>query len=1009
MRPLTIPALLAARAAEEPGHTALLLDGGEGLTAAQWHARSTAVGHGLLARGVRPGDRVGLVFGGHDWLDYAVAFTAVTAVGATAVPLSARLPESRVRETLGHCGATATIGVGGWSLADLALGDRTELPVAVAPDGLAQIIYTSGTTGAPKGVSATHANLTYGLSARPRPLRHSRHVVHAFPIGTNAAQTMLCTALAAQPTVVVAAAFDPDGFAALAARHAAGSLFVVPAMAVALLGARVFDRFDLSGVVLVASSAAPLPPAVARGLAAALPDATIVNNYTSTESAPAFTSMVFDASRPGSVGRPAGGADLRVRRTDGSAVIPGETGEIWLHAGSAARAYYGDPAATAATFRDGWVRMGDLGYVDPDGYLYLVDREADLINTGAHKVSTLRVEAALHEYPEISEATVLGLPHPTMGSVVAAVVVADPPDADLAGLRDFLAARLAPYELPTRLLRRAELPRNEGGKVLKGQLREAFAAAPARSAPTTRTERRLARLWCDLLGVADVNAGDDFFALGGDSLSATRLAAAASEEFGVDVSVSRVFSTPVLSALAAVVDIDRARAPVTAPVPARPAPGPAAALTSTQESMLAWMYAGDEPRDVGPISVGMRVRDALDPDLLRRALGLVIARHEALRTVFRGRTARVLDECPAVVTALTADDLDRAAELVRADRELRFDVEHGPLVRAVVVTLAPDDHLLGLAVHHLVFDGASMGVLLRELGLAYSALRTGSAPRLPRQPLAYRDFVAFTRDRWTLTLPHWREALAGAPAYLDPFRGRRHAVRLRSESLEFTVPAAAAAALRRVAAAHGATPFMVIAACWAAILADRTDSGDVLMMSPVTGRTRPGSEHLIGCLVQSLLLRVDAGGDPSFAELLARVRCAALTALDQQHYPFAEFYDRHPGAAWLRVESWGGAAHFPGLSSEPFELPRALDAEWPTPGGEPDLGAPELAVVEQPDGSMTAWLMWNHFAFDATVMRELAGQLAALVEGAGADPSRPLSRLLASPLRLDGLGGAGYR
>ncbi|MBB5872575.1 acyl-CoA synthetase (AMP-forming)/AMP-acid ligase II/acyl carrier protein [Allocatelliglobosispora scoriae] len=1044
MTPLTIPELLAARAADQPGHVALLAadgtgtGGGEGLTAAQWQSRSIEIGHGLLRHGIQPGDRVGLVFGGSGWLDYAIAFTAVTAVGAVAVPLSERLPPTRIREALDHCGATATIGAGGLDLAQLAGGPTTDLGVRPAPDSLAQIIYTSGTTGTPKGVGATHANLTFGLDPVRRPLGHSRHLLHAFPIGTNAAQSMLCTSLVARPTTVVASRFDPDEFAKLAEAHAVGTLCVVPAMAIALLEAAVFDRHDLGSVVLVASSAAPLPPAIARDLAAALPEATIVNNYTSTESAPAFTSMVFDPQRPASVGRPAGGARLRIGPPESPVAAADEVGEVWLRSETATRSYYADANATAATFRQGWVRMGDLGYVDADGYLYLVDRAADIITTGAHKVSTLRVEAALHEHPAVVEAAVLGLPHRVMGSTVAGAVVLRE-GGSLDDVRAFLGARLAPHELPTRLIALDVLPRNDGGKVRKADLRELFtlAAAPTRSGPpTTPTEVALAGLWRELLRGPAPSLDDDFFALGGDSLGATRLASAAAERFEVEVPVSLIFETPSLAGQAARLADQIAAAQAAAALQDRrnsSRVGPEAdsgadadgtgssaddtnssrvaailgdgafagggiALTSTQESMLAWMWATGEPRDVGPISVGIRVRDQLDPALLERALSLVIARHDALRTVFTRvdgvTTARVLDECPPIVTVVDADTDERAAELVRADREGLFDLASGPLVRAVVVRIADDDHVLGLAVHHLVFDGASMGVLLGEVGIAYSALRTGTRPRERAVRLAYREFVAWTRESWARTLPHWRTTLAGAPAYLEPFRGRAEVGRIRSASLEFTVAPETTEALRRVATEHAATPFMVIAACWSAVLSHWTGTHDIMIMSPVPGRTRPGTESLIGCLVQSLLLRVDTSGDPTFAELLARTRSAALAALDNQHYPFAEFYDKHQGASWLRVESWAGPAHFPGLVSESFELPRALDADWPTPGGEPDRQAPEFAVVEQPDGSLSAWLLWNHHAFARSTMDEMAADLSRCLATAGADPHIRTAQLL---------------
>ncbi|MBO4204850.1 condensation domain-containing protein, partial [Micromonospora echinofusca] len=450
-----------------------------------------------------------------------------------------------------------------------------------------------------------------------------------------------------------------------------------------------------------------------------------------------------------------------------------------------------------------------------------------------------------------------------------------------------------------------------------------------------------------------------------------------------------------------------------------PAPesGTPVPLTAQQENFFGWMYATEELRDVGPISVAIRITDQFDVDRLARSLRVLVRRHESLRTVFTHRPgehhAYVLPDCPPRVTVVRAAGADLAARLaeaavrVRADREHGFDLNTGPLVRAIVVRVDEDDHVLGLAVHHLVFDGWSMGVLLRELGLVYSASRTGLPAGLPPLPIAYPDAVAWTRAQWPRTREFWRRHLDGAPNGIDPFPGRLPALRLRSASLEFRLGPADADRLRGYARDRGASMFMLAAAAWVAVLSRWSGASELVLMSPVPGRTRPEFAPLLGCLVQSLLLRLDTYADPSFDELLARVRDTALAAIDQQYYPYAEFYPRFPHAAWLRFESWGGSTHFPGLVSEPFELPRALDAEWATPDGEPDLGLPELAMQEQPDGSISGWLLWNAYAFERSTMDEITAVLVRLLrdlpERAGhrlaylTDPDRPGPTAVTAP------------
>ncbi|MEV4569850.1 AMP-binding protein [Nonomuraea sp. NPDC049419] len=479
---LLVPDLLARRAQEQPESPALVVAEVGTLTFGAWDRRSNAVAHALLGRGLADGQRVGLVFDERDWIDLAVAWCGVMRAGCVAVPLSARLAPAEVRHALTDCSVSAVLhgpGIdppdgGAWraTLADLEPeGPASGRDAALAPKALAQIIYTSGTTGKAKGVGATHANLAHGLSADPkrRSLLHSRHFLHAFPIGSNAGQTMLVNSLGARPAALTMPRFTPARFARLIESYRVGTVFVVPAMAIELLNAGVHERHDLSSVRLLGSTAASLPPAVAAGMAKAFPKATIVNYYTSTEAAPAQTVMIVDPTRPASVGRPHSGGDLKIVGPDGRPAETGEQGEVWLRSPVGTRSYYRDRGLSETVFRDGWVRMGDVGYLDADGYLYLVDRESDVIKSGAHKVSTLQVEAALYEHPSVAEAAVVGVPHPVLGRVTAAAVVTRSP-VSLADLRTFLMDRLARHELPSRLLFVSELPKNHLGKVVKSRL-----------------------------------------------------------------------------------------------------------------------------------------------------------------------------------------------------------------------------------------------------------------------------------------------------------------------------------------------------------------------------------------------------------------------------------------------------------------------------------------------------------------------------------------------------------
>lgn len=1011
----TVPELLDARATEHPDHVALQVVGGGELTYRRWREEALRAAVGLAAAGVGPGDRVVLRFTGARWERYAVGFLAVQYAGGVPVPVREDLSENDAAAlaALAEAGAVlregeppAVPGLTDLRL-DVLLAAHPEVPAGpphrVGPADPAQVIGTSGTTGAPKGVLAAHGNLTAGLTAHPRrrAYAHSRHALHAFPIGTNAGQVMLLGALTAAPTTLSLPRFDADAFGSAVEKFGVGTAFLVPSMAIELVNAGTAGRYDLSSLRLVNSSAAALPVPVAAALAAALPGATLVNTYTSAEASPAQISTVVDTRRPGSLGRPADPRDIRILDADGLALSAGQVGEVWLRQPGPPRGYLGDAGQSDRVFRDGWVRMGDVGRLDPDGYLYLVDRESDVIKSGALKVSTLRIEEVLHAHPAVADAAALGLPHPVMGAVPVAVVVAGPGGLDPDELRLFLSARLSRPELPVRIVLADDLPRNPSGKVVKHRLRPLFdvPAEPAGPvvAPATPTELRLAALWRRLLGRPVTDVAAEFFALGGDSFRAVQLTTGISDEFGVRARTALIFERPSLRSQAAWVDHpDRGRTAadaadagtrtVTPYLAALRAQPHAVALTSQQENFFRWM-AEAPGRDAGAVTALFRVADRLEPETLGLALTEAVRRHPALRTRFEavgeGVVRAVLDEEPRVRITLTRAPGATDAEvdtLLLAERDRLTDLARDPMARLLVVSRSETDHVVLVAMHHMVSDGWSVGVLLADLGVFYSALRRGRSAPPARSGPGYPELVGWANAHWPASRAHFGSALAGAPEAVERFAGRRAVDEVLTKAHEFEVPAPLADALRARAAELGATPFLAVTAAWTGLLAGRSGRPDLVVMTPVPGRPRPDAERTVGCFVQSLLLRVDASGGPGFAELVDRLRTVYSEALDHQLYPFAEFSPSVPFAAWLRYEAWAAPAQLPGLACEPWELPRGSTVPWPLPGG--DRGVPELTVVEQPDGGLRCWLQYNALAFDLPVITELAEEFTAALTAA---------------------------
>ena len=566
---VTLVDLLLTRVSEGPDAVAMVVDGGDTLDYRTWDQRSDAVARGLVARGVERGDRVLLLFDNARWSDYCVAYLGVQKAGATAVPVGTRFAGPELAKVVAHCGATGVVCPadfaperldGPWvaSTDDLAEGsDEGTYRVAVEPDDLAEILYSSGTTGAPKGVAVSHASIAFH-DPPPDDDRPGRAtLVHAFPVGTNAAQEMLRLPLRrGDRTVVVMPVFEPERFCALVAEHQVRRLQLVPAMAQVLVASGAADRHDLSSVERVVLSSAPAPAALMEPLAAAFPNAAVWNTYALTEGGTARTLVVDAVARPESVGVGVGGTEVRVVDDEGGDRPPGEVGEVWLRRpGAPRRGYYRDPEATAATWVGDWLRTGDLGYLDDEGYLYLVDRKKDVIVTGGLNVASLEVENVLHEHPAVVDAAVFGVPHEVLGQDVAAAVVLQD-DVAPRELSGFVRERLGEYKTPHHVFVVDDLPRTVTGKVLKRDLRDRFAGAAAtvtsepEAAPRTPTEGAIVAVWEEVLGRRPVGVGDDFFDLGGHSLAAAQIVARLNDVFGVDLPVTAVFDASTFAELA---------------------------------------------------------------------------------------------------------------------------------------------------------------------------------------------------------------------------------------------------------------------------------------------------------------------------------------------------------------------------------------------------------------------------------------------------------------------------
>lgn len=401
-------------------------------------------------------------------------------------------------------------------------------------------------------------------------------------------------------------------------------------------------------------------------------------------------------------------------------------------------------------------------------------------------------------------------------------------------------------------------------------------------------------------------------------------------------------------------------------------------LSAQQEAFLQWMRGSSQLRNPAPVCVALRIRDKFSACVFEQVLQQLTLRHEALRMVFPaqhgGNRGEILELSPPEVRCYVAEGMDLvqrvafAQDLAYREREREFDLEHGPLLRAVVIELAPDNQVLLLAFHHLIFDGWSMDVMLRELATVYSLFVAGdSSSWSSPQPMQCSEVVRLSRRLWPSNRSAWSRALAGAPAGLYDFRGRKPTNQFAPRLFPFRILADPARNVRRVARVNHATTFMAMLAAWAATLSEWSGVSDMVVISPVAGRTFPGSHAAVGCLFFNVLIRLDTSDNPTFSELLRRVRSSTTAAWSRQDYPFAEFRDDFADSPYLSYYTSRVPLHFPGLESESFILSPQLAQLV-----KEDLEVPQLRIIDSQIHEISAALVFNQEAFDESTITELA-------------------------------------
>jgi amino acid adenylation domain-containing protein len=931
--PAPLHAAFEARAAAAPDAVALV-HGGRRVSYGELDARSDRLAALLRALGVGPEVRVGLCAARTP--EMVVGVLGILKAGGAYAPLDPAYPAERLAFTLED--AEVTVLVTQEALlpilpvlpchgARAVLLDGPEMEVSAArpdcratADNLAYLIYTSGSTGRAKGVGITHRNAA-------EMVRWASGVFPPTDLAGVLASTSLCfdlsvfelfVPLSLGGTVILA-----DNALELPNLPAAGEVTLINTVPSAV--AELVRNGGIPPSVRTVNLAGePLPGSLVAEIYERTGVERVINLYGPSEDTTYSTFAIAprQAAAP-AIGRPVDGTRAFVLDRGGRPAPLGAPGDLHLAGAGLARGYLERPDLTAERFVPDpfggepggrLYRTGDLVRWLPDGMLRFLGRIDQQVKVRGFRIELGEVEAALARHPAVREAVVLARGQGGGRALVACVVPVEPSVLSAGGdlreaLRSFLRQALPEPMVPSLFVLLESLPLMPNGKVDRKALAaiepERGVAAREHVAPRTPAEELLAALWRDLLGVERIGLRDSFFDLGGHSLLASQLVARIRDAFGVEVSLGAVFQAPTLEALAGVVATSSPSFSGSGPV-LRPVPR-AGELPLSASQLRQWFLVQLEPGSVDyNLPVTVRLEGKPRVEALAAALRALVRRHETLRTTFvsaGGRPAAVV--APDIPLPLPVLDLspmpagEREAEATRvvvAESELPFDLARGPLLRALLIRLGEAEHLLAVTIHHIVFDGSSTSVFLRDLSALYQAVAAGCSADLPALPVQYIDYAAWQREwqessAFAAKLERWQERLAGASRVLNlpTDRPRPAVLSLRGEMVTATV--SAAAEIRKLAGREGATLFMVLLAGYASLLSRYTGQEDLNVGTFVANRTQHSLQRLIGFFVNTLVLRVDMTGDPSFRELLVRVRDMALDVFENQDVPFERLLD----------------------------------------------------------------------------------------------------------------------
>ncbi|ERT14647.1 hypothetical protein O185_02615, partial [Photorhabdus temperata J3] len=995
----------------------------ERLTYAELNQQANRLAHYLIAQGVKPEERIAICV--DRGVTMVIGLLAILKTGAGYIPLDPTYPQERLhyilhdvepvlvlydalgKEVLGEAIDDVATGLAINSPAIADMAESNPVLAELTSQNLAYVIYTSGSTGQPKGVMVHHQVLSNLVQWQHRRYQKVKSSSQFAAQGFDVSLQEVLTALSFGLTLVMIPSEIKLNIKKLfdyLNKHAVERVYLPAGFLSTFIDAQIsipsLKELIASGEQLIIS------PEIKSFVLQH--QCYLYNQY-----GPSETHVATDYRLDGTlthwrhtppIGKPIDNTRVYLLDVQGQPVPLGAVGELYLGGTGVARGYLNRPDLTAERFLDDpfsampgarMYRTGDLARYLPDGNLVYVGRNDQQVKIRGFRIEPGEIEACLMEYPSVRESLVILLGEGEEKHLVA-YVVAEAEEELAQHLRLYLSARLPEYMIPSAFVRLDAFPLTRNGKLDRRALpvpEQTALAHKVYEAPQGEIECTLAAIWCELLGVEQISRHDNFFVLGGHSLLAVRMLNRANA-LGVELPLASLFSAP---SLAMFTELFRKQQQPTEEIlpPIKPVKrGGVLPLSFAQQRLwfLAQLEGGSEAYH---IPLALRLQGNIDVEAVQRALDTLFARHESLRTVFVsvGGEPQVQILSPDRGFLLHLHDLrgvkDAATKIthfIEEEAHAPFDLCHGPLIRGRLILEHQNESILLLTQHHIVSDGWSYGILLREFSVLYTAFLQGEPDPLPLLDIQYPDYAVWQREwlsaeRGKQLSDYWRSELSEVPALLDLPTDRERAVEqsFTGNMVPINLDRELTQALKHLSVEHECTLFMTLLAAWGAVLSRLSGQEALIIGTPSANRSRLETESLIGFFVNMLPLRIDLTGSPSLSELLNRVQCTVLAAQDNQMLPFEQIVEV--------VQPVRSLAHTP-LFQVMFVLQNNDSAELYLPGiaispveqvhdtAKFDI---ELALSEE-DGQIVGGMGYATALFDRTTIERHAGYLQTMLK-----------------------------